>query len=78
MLNGDGAGTGGARHPPRRGNAAVYGGEGTLLAAGPREARSYVMQQGQQHWTVFSMHSFGCSQQRHVESPHLQSQQQTL
>ncbi len=61
---------GGKTHP-RRGSAAAHGGEGTLLAAGPREARSYLKQQGQQHLAVFSMHSVGCSQQRHVESPHL-------
>ena len=61
MLSGGGACIAGAR--PRRGSAAAPAGEeGTLLAAGPREARSY----------------FGCGQQFHVESPHLQSQQQTL
>ena len=53
----------GGKTPPRRGSAAAHGGEGTLLAAGPREARSY---------------SSGGSTQRHVESPHLHSQQQTL
>ena len=63
---------------PRRGSAAAPAGEqGTLLAAGPREARSY-LQHGQQHLNVFPIHSFGCSQQRHVEPPHLQSQKQTL
>ena len=60
MLSGGGAGTAGTP-TPRRGSAAAHEGEGTLLAAGPREARSY----------------FG-SMQRHVELPHLQSQQQTL
>jgi hypothetical protein len=40
MLSGGGAGTAGTRHPSR-GNAAAHGGEGTLLAAGPREACSY-------------------------------------
>jgi hypothetical protein len=60
------------------------GGEGTLLAVGPREARYYLQQQGQQHLTVFSMHKQhslkqgGSSQQRHVEPPHLQAQKQTL
>ena len=62
MLSGGGAGTAGTRHPSR-GNAAAHGGEGTLLAAGPREARSY---------------SFKQPQQFHVELPHLHSQQQTL
>ena len=82
MLSGGGACTAGTR-PPRRGSAAAHGGEGTLLAAGPREACSYLTQQGQQHLTVFSMHNKhsltqgGCSQ-RNDESPHLQSQQQTL
>ena len=66
---------------PHRGSAAAHEGEGTLLAAGPREACSYVMQQGQQQLNVFSKHSptqGGCSQQRHVEPPHLHSQKQTL
>ena len=54
---------GGNKTPPRRGSAAAHGGEGTLLAAGPREARSY---------------SFKQPQQFHVELPHLHSQQQTL
>jgi hypothetical protein len=62
MLSGSGACTAG-KHPPRRGSAAAHGGEGTLLVAGPREARSY---------------SFKQPQQFHVELPHLQSQQQTL
>ena len=53
----------GGNKTPRRGSAAAHGGEGTLLAAGPREARSYL---------------HGCSQQRHVEPPHLHSQKQTL
>jgi hypothetical protein len=35
---------GGNKTPPCRGSAAAHGGEGTLLAAGPREARSYSMQ----------------------------------
>ena len=52
---------GGKTHP-RRGSAAADGGEGTLLAAGPREARSY----------------YDGSMQRHVESPLLHSQNQTL
>ena len=81
MLSGGGACTAGARRTPRRGSAAAHEGEGTLLAAGPREARSYVKQQGQQHLSVFSRHSNtqgGCSQQRHVELPHLHSQKQTL
>jgi hypothetical protein len=43
---------GGKTHP-RRGSAAAHGGEGTLLAAGPREARSY-LKQGQQQLNVFS------------------------
>ena len=47
----------------RRDSAAAHEGEGTLLAAGPREARSY---------------SFKQPQQFHVELPHLHSQQQTL
>ena len=42
---------GGSKTPPRRGSAAAHEGEGTLLAAGPREARSY-LKQGQQHSTV--------------------------
>ena len=54
----------GGKTPPRRGSAAAHEGEGTLLAAGPREARSYS--------------SHGDLQQRRVEPPHLQSQQQTL
>jgi hypothetical protein len=53
---------GGSKTHPRRGSAAPQGGEGTLLATGPREARSYPVK----------------GQQFHVESPHLQSQQQTL
>ncbi len=77
MLSGGGACTAGARRTPRRGSAAAHEGEGTLLAAGPREACSYV-KQGQQQLNIFSRHSFGCSQQRHVELPHLHSQQQTL
>ena len=79
MLSGGGAGTAGTP-TPRRGSAAAHGGEGTLLAAGPREARSY-LKQGQQQLTVLSLHSLtqgGCSQQRHVEPPHLHSQKQTL
>ena len=32
---------GGNKTPPRRGSAAAHEGEGTLLAAGPREARNY-------------------------------------
>ena len=40
MLSGGGACTVG-RHTPGRGSAAAHEGEGTLLAAGPREARSY-------------------------------------
>ena len=71
---------GGNKTPPRRGSAAAHEGEGTLLAAGPRKARSY-LKQGQQHSTVSKMHSprqGGCSQQRHVELPHLHSQKQTL
>ena len=32
---------GGSKTHPRRGSAAAHEGEGTLLAAGPREARSY-------------------------------------
>jgi hypothetical protein len=63
MLSGGGAGTAGTRRTPRRGSAAAHEGEGTLLAAGPREARSYSIKQ---------------PQQLHVESPQLQSQQQTL
>ena len=63
LLSGGGACAAGARPRPAGGSAAAPAGEeGTLLAAGPREARSY----------------FGCGQQFHVESPHLQSQQQTL
>ena len=76
---------GGSKTHPRRGSVAAHGGEGTLLVAGPREACSYVTQQGQQHFKhdfkVFSKHSptqGGCSQQRHVELPHLNSQKQTL
>jgi hypothetical protein len=77
MLSGGGACTAGAR-PPRRGSAAAHGGEGTPLAAGPREARSYLQEQEQQHFSVFLRNSSGCSQQRHVELPHLHSQKQTL
>jgi hypothetical protein len=51
MLSGGGACTAGARRTPRRGSAAAHEGEGTLLAAGPREARSY-LKQGQQHSTA--------------------------
>ena len=76
MLSGGGACTAGAR-PPSAEAAPPLMGKGTLLAAGPREARSY-QKHGQQHLNVFLIHSSGCSQQRHVEPPHLQSQQQTL
>ena len=73
---------GGSKTHPQRGGAAAHEGEGTLLAAGPREAYIYEKQQEQQHLTVLGMHSLitqgGCSQQRHVEPPHLHSQKQTL
>eukprot|EP00900_Chrysochromulina_parva_P007765 jgi/Chrpa1/16990/Chrysochromulina_OHIO_Genome00025632-RA len=52
---------GGNKTPPAEAAPPLTGG-GTLLAAGPREARSY----------------FGISMQRHVESPLLHSQNQTL
>jgi hypothetical protein len=68
----------GGKTNPRRGSAAAHG-EGTLLAAGPREARYYfyslLQQQGQQRSIVLTLSRL---QQRHVESPTLQSQQQTL
>ena len=55
----------GSKTPLRGGSAAAPAGEeGTLLAAGPREARSYLMH-GQQHLNVFPKHSptqSGCSQ----------------
>ena len=42
---------GGSKTHPRRGSAAAHEGEGTLLTAGPREARGY-LKQGQQHSTA--------------------------
>ena len=60
MLSGGGACIAGARPPAEA--APPLMGKGTLLAAGPREARSYL----------------GGSTQRHVELPLLHSQNQTL
>ena len=70
---------GGSKTPPQRQRRRSRG-EGTFLAAGPREARSY-LKQGQQHSNVPVVQSTtqgGCSQQSHVEPPHLHSQKQTL
>jgi hypothetical protein len=51
MLSGGGGMHGGSKTHPRRGSAAAHEGEGTLLTAGPREARGY-LKQGQQHSTA--------------------------
>jgi hypothetical protein len=63
MLSGGGAGTAGARHPPAEAAPPLMGGKARFLRLVRGRLRSYSSQRPQQF---------------HVESPHFQSQQQTL
>ncbi len=57
-------------------SAGARGTDGSCIMSGQQ---SHVEPQGQQHLTISWMHSSGgCFMQRHVELPHLHSQQQTL